>query len=295
MDTTHADHQHGHGHGHDDADWAGWVELLDLDAEVFHAYLADLTGWTRELAGDRPGGQLLDLGCGTGTGTLALARRFETARVTALDGSAELLGRLDDKASQLGLAGRITTRPADLDADWPGIGPGTIDVAWASMSVHHLADPDAALARVRAALRPGGLFVLAETASPFVRFLPDDLGLGRPGLEERCRDALLADVNPEELKFDADWGPRLERAGLAVAGVRPYALRLSAPLPPAARRFAQIWLGRTRARLDGRLDAGDLATLDTLVSDDGPGSVLRRADLIAEADRPAWVARRPAA
>jgi SAM-dependent methyltransferase len=301
METTHPEHQQGHeqghGHGHgDDTDWAGWVELLDLDAEVFHAYLSDLTGWVRELAGDRPGGRILDLGCGTGTGTLALARRFETAGVIALDASAELLGRLTAKAREVGLADRISTRQADLDldGDWPGIGPGTVDVAWASMSVHHLADPDAALARVCAALRPGGLFALAEMPSPFVRFLPDDIGLGRPGLEERCRAALSASLAADVPQLAADWGPRLERAGFALAGERPYAIRLAAPLPPAAGRFAQIWLGRTRARLDGRLDAGDLATLDTLISDDGPGSVLRRDDLIVAADRTAWVARRPA-
>jgi hypothetical protein len=45
-------HQHGH-HHHDhaaaetDADMA---ELLDLDAEVTHSHLAEVTAWIRELA-----------------------------------------------------------------------------------------------------------------------------------------------------------------------------------------------------------------------------------------------------
>ncbi len=48
-----------------------------------------------------------------------------------------------------------------------------------------------------------------------------------------------------------------------------------------------------RAGLDGRLSAGDLATLGTLVDSDGPGSILQRGDLTVRAARTVWVARRP--
>ena len=241
-------HQHASGAG-EDGDWAAWAELLDLDGEVFAGYLSGLTAWVAELAGDRPGGQILDLGCGTGTGTFALARSFGSAQVTALDGSAGLLGRLTATAAERGLAGRVRACPADLDGDWPGIGAGTIDVAWASMSLHHLADPDAALARARAVLRPGGLLAVAETSDPFVRFLPGDIGLGRPGLEERCRAAVAGDMAAAVPEMGSDWGARLARAGFTVVARRPCAIRLTPPLPAAAGRFAQLWLEGLRSRL----------------------------------------------
>ena len=288
-------HGHGGGPGHgggDAAEWGAWAELLDLDGEVFRAYLAGLTAWVRELAGDRPGGRIIDLGCGTGTGTFALARNFEGAEVIALDASADLLGRLTATARDLGLAGRVRALQADLDGAWPGLGAGSVDVAWASMSLHHLADPDAALARVLAVLRPGGLLAVAETDDPFVRFLPDDIGLGLPGLEERLHAELAKDRIAEMPELSADWGTRLERAGFALVAQRPFAIRLTAPLPAVTGRFAQLWMERTRSRVADRLAGDDLAVLDTLIGD-GLDGVRHRDDLIVAASRTAWVAQRP--
>ena len=81
-------HQHQHATGTDSAaetDWAAMAELLDLDAEVLHSYLSEMTGWVHELAADLPCRRILDLGAGTGTGALALLQRFEGADVIALD------------------------------------------------------------------------------------------------------------------------------------------------------------------------------------------------------------------
>jgi hypothetical protein len=48
-----------------------------------------------------------------------------------------------------------------------------------------------------------------------------------------------------------------------------------------------------RTAIDGRISAADLATLDTLIDDHGPDSVLRRDDLVVRAARTGWAARRP--
>src|SRR5271166_5039612 len=149
---SHPQHQNQAAAGNDEAALA---ELLDLDAEVLHAYLSEVTAWIHERAAQRPPGRILDLGSGTGTGAVALLQRFEGADVIAVDRSAPLLARLSDKARCLGVAGRIQTVQADLDAAWPSIGP--VDLVWASSSLHHMADPDRVLTEVFAVLSPGGL------------------------------------------------------------------------------------------------------------------------------------------
>ena len=92
-------HQHGQHEAGTDAD-AAMAELLDLDAEVMHSYLSDLTAWIRQLAADPPPRRILDLGSGTGTGTFALLERFDQAEVIALDVSAAMLHRLSGKAAR---------------------------------------------------------------------------------------------------------------------------------------------------------------------------------------------------
>ena len=285
-------HQHHHAAGTDSAaetDWAAMAELLDLDGEVLHSFLSEITGWVRDLAADLPGRRILDLGAGTGTGALALLQRFEEADVIALDKSGPLLDRLRDKARDLGLADRVRTEQADLDAAWPAI--GTVDLAWASMSLHHMADPDRVLAEVFAAIRPGGLLAVAETGA-FPRFLPDDLGFGRPGLEARCHATLAEGLAGELPHLGSDWGPPLRQAGFTIEAERPFAIELRPPLPASAGRYAQLSLRRIRSGLDGRISAGDLAALDTLIDSDGPDSVLRRGDLSVRASKVVWVARR---
>lgn len=49
--TASAIHDHAiHAHGGGENGEAGMAELLDLDAEVLHAYLSEVTGWVCELA-----------------------------------------------------------------------------------------------------------------------------------------------------------------------------------------------------------------------------------------------------
>lgn len=257
------------------------AELLELDAEVLHDYVAELTAWLGELAGREPR-RIVDLGSGTGTGSVALARRFPDAEVRAVDISSAMLHRLAEKASSLGLADRVRGVRADLNDGWPEL--GACDLVWAAASLHHMADPNRVLAGAFDALRPGGLLAVTEMDF-FPRFLPDDAGVGRPGLEARVHAA----SNPGPA---VDWTGHLQRAGFAVEAARPFAIDLAAPLPPATARYAQMCLRKLRSHLDGRLSADDMASLGALVDGDSDHCVLRRGDLTVRTTRTTWAARK---
>ncbi|MEV0583821.1 class I SAM-dependent methyltransferase [Nonomuraea sp. NPDC050310] len=284
--TKHAHHQHGHDHDSE----ALMAEMLDLDAEVLREPLAEVADWLAELAGEPAPARLLDLGAGTGTGTLTLLRRFPGAEVLAVDLSPRYLHGLRHKAGELGLAERVRTLQADLDAGWPAEAR-ELDLVWAAGSVHHLADPDRVLREILAALRPGGLVALVEMDG-FPRFLPHDLGFGRPGLEERLH-AARAERHAEEMPhLGDDWGPRLTAAGFTEVTERVVSLEQRSPVPGLTRRYAQVTLQRFREGLGGQVAADDQKTLDVLLDEHSPGGLLRRDDLHLRAERHVWVGRR---
>ncbi|MDT0262166.1 class I SAM-dependent methyltransferase [Jatrophihabitans lederbergiae] len=284
--VAHHDHHHADGPGEDPDAAAAMAELLELDGEVLHDYLAGITSWIAEQSDAAPR-RILDLGAGTGTGTIALARQFSDAEVIALDNSAALLSRLQGKVADLELDSRVSWLQVDLDAEWPTL--AEVDLAWACTSMHHLADGGRVLADVFATLRPGGLLVVLELDSP-PRFLPDDVG---SGLEARCQDA-VSQLNAEVMPLlGLDWGPQLEQAGFDVVTRRRFDIDLRPPLPEAIGRYARAYLQRIRSAMHDRLEPADLRALDSLLAPDGPDSLLVRTDLVVRGTRTAWLGRRP--
>lgn len=257
--------------------------MLDLDAEVLGSYLDEVTEWVQRHAPEAPR-TVADIGAGTGTGTLALARRFTTAQVVAIDRSEMMLERLRAAACERGLDARLSVVQADLDTAWPPI--GAVDVAWAASSLHHVADPDRLLRDIHAALDPGGLLTVVEMDA-LPRFLPNDIGLGHPGLEARCHEAAAqAGWNAHP-----DWRPHLERAGFEIVEERSFTIAVH-PAPPSARRYARAVLSGFGSALAGRLAAEDLDALGHLLADDRPDALLNRRGLTVRASRTAWAARR---
>src|SRR5690606_12768957 len=126
--------------------------LYDLQ----YATYRDDIGYYLRLADDM-GSPVLELGAGTGRVTAALARAGHA--VVAVDAAATMLERAASRLAEAGLAGSVELVNADmrtLDRGTtypPGIAPfNTL------MHLYTLADQDAALARVRAHLEPGGVF-----------------------------------------------------------------------------------------------------------------------------------------
>ncbi|QQM40202.1 class I SAM-dependent methyltransferase [Streptomyces liliifuscus] len=280
--TAHHVHEHEHEHGAGDHS-----EILDLDAEVLAEHIASITAWLPVGTGPR---RIVDLGCGTGAGSLALLDRFPGAEVTAVDVSAAHLRRLSAKADAAGAGGRLRVVQADLDATaWPGL--GTPELVWASASMHHMSDPDRTLRQVHDLLAPGGLFAVVELAG-FPRFLPAGAPKEAPGLEERCH-AVLDHHHAEQVPHrGADWGTKLTEAGFTVEGERTVTVDIGQAHTDAVGRYALGGLRRMRVRAASALTSEDLTALDQLLDIDGPHSVLRRTDLGVRTERTVWAARR---
>jgi tRNA (cmo5U34)-methyltransferase len=105
-----------------------------------------------------PQARVLDLGAGTGLMAAMVKERWPTASVHLVDVSE---GMLAEAQARLQSASGASFEVADY-ATAP-LGDGW-DLVVSALSIHHLEDAAkrALFARVRAALRPGGLFVNAE-------------------------------------------------------------------------------------------------------------------------------------
>jgi ubiquinone/menaquinone biosynthesis C-methylase UbiE len=285
----HEEHPHHH-QGADPASEAFGVEMLDLDGEVLHDFWAHVFSLVKQATTGRPPRRIVDLGAGSGNGTIGLALQFPAAEVVAVDSSERMLRRIDDKAAARGLSRRVRAVQADLDAGWPAIGDPA-DVVWASMSIHHMADADRAVEDIAAGLVPEGVVALIEFDEP-VRFLPDDVGIGRPGLEDRCLGALAAEHAAAVPNIGLDWAARLAAGGFTRVEQHDIAIDLRPPAGGPAGRYAQLWFGRMVAGAAHRFAEEDLATLTALVTDRGPGALTERDDLHLRGTRTLIIGRK---
>ena len=125
-----------------------WDRLReDLFGERFH--LSALTAFAD------PEWTVGDFGCGTGQMTAALAPFV--GRVIAVDGSAAML-----QAAKKRLQGleNVELRRGDLEA--LPVDDGRLDAATLVLVLHHLAEPERALAEVFRVLKPGGQLLVVD-------------------------------------------------------------------------------------------------------------------------------------
>ena len=286
-------HEHGHGHGHsgDDYDWAALGEELERNADVHRDFLDQAMDWLRVQA-DEPA-RVLDVGSGPGVAACALAETFGDAEVVAADRAPELLALAQKRAARLGV--RITTLEVDLPAAFEEL--GAADLIWTSGVMHHIGDQQDALDRLGRLLRPGGVLAVVEGGLT-MRFLPRDIGIGRPGLLARldaANEDWFTDMRaglPDSTRTVEDWPAMLARAGLMPSASRAFLVDIPAPLDTGPRRMLRDSLVRQREMLGDRIDAEDHATIDRLVHDDDRESLLWRPDVFLLNARTVHSARR---
>jgi ubiquinone/menaquinone biosynthesis C-methylase UbiE len=110
--------------------------------------------------GEAAGGRVLDVACGPGILSAAIAK---TAReVVAFDLTPEMLKKAAQRCSDAGL-GNISFREGNA-AELP-FADASFDAAVTRLSVHHFERPGRVISEIYRVLRPGGRLVLADVIS----------------------------------------------------------------------------------------------------------------------------------
>lgn len=126
-------------------DWDWWGELWsDPEGVLRQVGLLDVDS-------------LVDIACGDGIFTVPAAQHVETMYAVDLD--TDLLARLDDYATQVGV--EVTTVEGDA-SDLPELLPGRVDGALLANVFHGVDDRAGFAATVREVLEPGGRFVVVN-------------------------------------------------------------------------------------------------------------------------------------
>lgn len=267
-------------------DWSEQAAHLSRAADGDAAWYADVA---RILV--RPTDLLaVDIGCGAAGMTVALdAALPPRAFVVGVDNDGDVLDAARRRIVDSGIDdGHIRLIRADLDTDLtllPEVVRGA-DVIWASASIHHLADQQAALTALAALLAPGGRLALAEGGLPG-RHLPWDLGVGEPGIEARLLDAegrwfaRMRAALPGSVRMPYGWTTALRRTGLAGVISRTFTFESPAPLDEAELTTVLDRFARRvrRATEDGELDDVDVRAWARLLDADDDAWLGRRDDV----------------
>jgi SAM-dependent methyltransferase len=126
------------------------------------------------------GEKVLDIGCGLGQFSRAMARCLGPGgRVLGVERSPEQLAEARRRAEEAGEGGLVELRAGDALALPLGAGErGSVDVAHARFVLEHVRDPLAVVRGMVAAVRPGGRVVLADDDHDVLRLWPEPAGFG---------------------------------------------------------------------------------------------------------------------
>ena len=124
----------------------------------------------REIVDARRAQSILDIACGTGDFSLAIAGRMHPdSRITGLDLSEGMLAVMRDKVAKAGLEGRISCEQGDSEA--MRFADASFDVVTIAFGIRNFAHREAALREILRVLKPGGRLVILELSVPENRFL----------------------------------------------------------------------------------------------------------------------------
>jgi ubiquinone/menaquinone biosynthesis C-methylase UbiE len=107
---------------------------------------------------------IVDIGCGRGRSFKLLHERFQPKQMIGVDIDPEMLKIADDAVAADDLP--VSFRQA---VSWDtGLADASVDIVFCHQTFHHLVEQEAALAEFWRILRPGGLFLFAESTRKYI-------------------------------------------------------------------------------------------------------------------------------
>jgi ubiquinone/menaquinone biosynthesis C-methylase UbiE len=142
----------------------------------------------------RPGMTVADVGAGTGVFTVLFSQKVgDGGTVVAQDVAPEFLRGIEARARSEKLGNVRTVQGGEKDAKLP---PAAIDLIFVCDTYHHFEYPQAMLASLHAALKPGGRLVVIDYEKIPGRSGPWVMGHVRAG-----REAVIAEVEASGFKL----------------------------------------------------------------------------------------------
>ena len=195
----------------------------------------------------RPGGRLLDLGCGDGQWTIAVARHSGARAIYGVE--------VRENAAATARAHGVDVVVADLSSGLASLEGSSFDVIHANQVIEHVQDTDCFMREVRRLLRPDGYALIStNNLSSWHNILSLVLGWQPTPCQVSDRVSVGNPLNLSNGVGHDYWGPAHLRifTGRALTelarfhGLRAVAERSAGyyPLPPG--------IGRHLARLDRR-------------------------------------------
>jgi SAM-dependent methyltransferase len=171
---------------------AGYEQLMGRWSQKLAPLFIDFTGVT-------DGEKILDVGCGTGSLTFALARAADLREIAAIDYSPVFV----EEAIRRNTDPRIKVRHADACA-LPFEG-GAFDRALALLVLHFVPETGKAIAEMRRVVRPGGVVAAAVWdhlgGMPGMRMMVDTVAaLSEAGRQLRARYCFQPMMQPGDMK-----------------------------------------------------------------------------------------------
>ena len=167
-----------------------WAERCLVNSPVRLLAQHFIMRWVRKSGALRPGGRLLEVGCGRGAGARLILREFQPAQLAVLDLDRDMVGKARAHLRPE-LDGRVSVYVGD--ATHLPYREGLLDGVFALGVLHHVPRWREALKEIARVLRPGGVYVVEEFYPPlYLNFLARRLFR-----------------HPEEDRFDS---PELHRA-----------------------------------------------------------------------------------